>query len=103
MAGTPGKEGKSNPKYQMNRRRFTSAPGFHSYLPRVFAYKWRCSFESGETVIKALLEVGRTNFAFTTHPSTRDGHCHLWLTPDNAEYLTDTVEMIPRISLELNV
>lgn len=66
-------------------------PGYHSVLPRVFPWRIWLSKEQAENLIDTLLEVGHTGFALTEHPSSMDGHVHLWLSAENAEYV-DTLD-----------
>jgi len=100
MVGNPDKDGRKGRTYQMGRRRFTSAPGYHSVLPRVFPFRWRCTQEQATHVIAVMLNVGRDGFALTSHPTTIDGHVHLWLSAENAEYLVETVRKIQPQQIE---
>lgn len=100
MVGNPEKEGRKNPIYQLGRRRHTKVPGYFGVLPRVFPYRYRCSLSSAHQLIDVLIAVDRDGFAVTSHPSTVDGHVHLWLSEENAAYLVDTVCLIPEYGLE---
>lgn len=100
MAGNPNKIGRKNPTYQVGRRRHTTVPGYHSILPRVFPYRYRCDLAAAHQAIDVLIAVERDGFAVTSHPATIDGHVHLWLSEGNAEYLVETVGLIRAESLE---
>lgn len=89
MAGNPDKDGRKNPRYQMGRRRLTLTPGYHSVLPRVFPFRFRCSAESASHLIGCMMGSGYTGFCLTSHPSTVDGHVHLWLSAECAEFLVE--------------
>lgn len=100
MPGNPNKDGRRGPGYQMGRRRNTRVPGYHSVLPRVFPYRWKCTHEQAVYAICDMLDVGRDGFALTSHPTTKDGHVHLWLSAENAEYLVETLDMVQPQQLE---
>jgi hypothetical protein len=89
MPGNPDKEGQTGPKYQMGRRRHSKVPGYHGVLPRVFPYRVRCSYELADNCIYVLTEMQKTGFALTSHPASSDGHVHLWLSEESAEYLVE--------------
>lgn len=100
MPGNPNKEGRDNPQYQMGRRRYTKVPGYHSVLPRVFPFRYRTTQEQAVHLVCDLLDGEYTGFALTAHPSSFDGHMHLWLSVECAEYLTDTLHVISTDRLE---
>lgn len=87
MAGNPDKAGRTGREYQMGRRRYTKVPGYHSVLPRVFPFRVWTSTEHAHQLVNELQAVDRTGFALTEHASSIDGHVHLWLSQENAEYL----------------
>ena len=87
MPGNPEKRGRTNVSYQMGRRRLTKVPGYHSVLPRVFPMVWLGSAEDVGSCVNWLIESGSDGFAVTSHPSTLDGHIHLWLSVDCCESL----------------
>jgi hypothetical protein len=88
VAGNPNRgENERTAAYQMNRRRFSSTPGYHNVLPRVFPYRVKSSIEFANQLINFLTEVHRDGFALTSHPKSDDGHVHLWMSSENAEYL----------------
>lgn len=89
MVGSPKNEGRKNPKYQLDRRRFTKVPGYTAFLPRIFPYRWRCAPAEAYVAMDAMKEADRFGYAISAHPSSTDGHIHLWLSADNAEYLVD--------------
>lgn len=100
MPGNPDKEGRTNPEYQMGRRRYSKAPGYHGVLPRVFPYRVRCSYELAAYSISVLTDLERSGFALTSHPASSDGHVHLWLSEENAEYLVELGGLISERMLE---
>lgn len=73
--------------YQIGRRRHTAVPGYAAILPRVFPFRIRTSELSATQCIQAMLENDYTGFALTSHPSTIDGHVHLWLSTEMADFL----------------
>jgi hypothetical protein len=85
--------------YQMGRRRFTAVPGYASVLPRVFPFRMRTSENHAAQCIQAMLDNGYTGFALTSHPSTVDGHVHLWVSSEMAEFLY-RLDLVPTGGLE---
>lgn len=85
--------------YQMGRRRFTAVPGYASVLPRVFPFRIRTSEEHADLCIQAMLYNEYTGFALTSHPSSMDGHVHLWVSNEMAEFL-NRMDMVPSGSME---
>src|SRR5688572_28879477 len=82
-------------KYQMNRRRFTTNPGYFRYLPRVFPFYVQRSNEDVHRLVVRLNgeNLNRTAddclcFAVTTHSRTLDGHVTLWLDVEAMEWLS---------------
>lgn len=63
-------------------------PGYHSVLPRVFPFRVWTSSDHAYQMVNELMGVDRTGFAVTSHPSSLDGHVHLWLSEESAEFLT---------------
>jgi hypothetical protein len=101
MPGNPGKQGRTSAAYQMGRRRLTKVPGYHSVLPRVFPMVWRGTLEDAGRCVNWLIESGSDGFAVTSHPSTLDGHVHLWLSVNCAESLV-IASLIRQESLEIS-
>jgi hypothetical protein len=87
MPGSPEIDPRKGAAYQMGRRRYTAAPGYGSVLPRVFPFRIRTSESHAARCINSMMDNGYTGFALTSHPSTVDGHVHLWLSNEMGEYL----------------
>lgn len=85
---SPDIDPKKGAAYQMGRRRFTAVPGYASTLPRVFPFKIRLSLQHAQQCIEEMMEAEYAGFAVTSHPATTDGHVHLWVSVEMAEYLT---------------
>ena len=93
MAGNPSKAGQQNKTYQVDRRRYTRVPGYHSILPRAFPFKKDMSREDAEWLVGVVLDSGEldmTGIAVTSHPRTLDGHVTVWMSAEVAEALLNT-------------